>query len=215
MDKDRQSNYVHSQDFDRMRTIMGNPEKINGKTLDEWNAEHGLNGILPALKEMGWDSWQWRWRAEDSIPEDLRALGDRGCFMEVFGHYYGGYIRTDAVTLRECGEKALNRAQKFAACEAKTGHDYGVPKGYTNGYRQCKLCGFGGYTPLFKVLNSKIENMKIHADLLKEQNVKLFQAITDAGFEVKGFLGEPNFTLEPAKDKPGVWVRAGAIAPVQ
>jgi hypothetical protein len=195
-DGERLRHWVHSGDFDRMGSLLGEPDKINGKALEEWNDEHGLTGILEALKGMGWDSWQWRWTHPDRVSQKLKDLGGHGCFMEVFGHNYGGYIRTDSATLNGCGVKALNIAQRYAKCEIETGHNFDKFRDYKNGCIACTHCGFGGYTPIWEHMRRERDTWKMHAEMQKEQVVKLHAAIIAAGFKVTGMLGERELKLE-------------------
>ena len=167
----------HSKDFRyRIGDLEGDP-KIAGKTKAEW--EEGLDavGAIEHLKGLGWSDYQWRY----SAAEYMAKHPGMGCFAEFFSPHYHGYLRGDGATVGAAISICLNRAQKMAQCEIRVGHKYIVPPKYTNGFVQCELCGFNGFTPQVDTLKRTIEHLRIHSRILQEQYVATNEAIRKAG----------------------------------
>jgi hypothetical protein len=69
-------------------------------------------------------------------------------------------------------ERCLATAQKFAACEVRTGHEYKPrtrrDEEFTNGLMECIHCGFNGFSPQVATLKQAVQNLQIHLKVERE-----------------------------------------------
>lgn len=183
MDTPKLRTYVHSNDFER--TVTSSDHAVNGKTRDEWETEHEVSRYMAALKDFGWIGfYQWRW--QDVI---TKPGAGRGCFAEIFSPLYGGYLRGDGKTLKEAFHSCLVQAEKMAKCERTVGHSWKVI--YENGCVVCEHCRFGGYSPEYKELSSRINTLEIHRDVLQQQNAKLWAVLKMHNLSIGAFVQDP------------------------
>jgi hypothetical protein len=194
----------HSKDF---RYCLGNLEsepQIGGKTQAQWEANFNAVGAIEHLKGLGWSNYQWRYVSSERIDKNVAEFGHKlGCFAEFFGPCYHGYLRGDGDTVAAAIIVCLNRAQKMAECEVRTGHTYDVPTGYNNGFIRCELCGFNGFTPQVDSLKSTVRNLQIHIKVMQEQHIATSEAIRKAGlrWSMKDFMGTLERIPKVKKDK--------------
>lgn len=180
----------HSGDYD----FLIGEKTVNGKTLEKWEEDFNIKNIKFALKEMGWDRWQWNVMTK----EETKRYKNLTNFVEVFSDSYHGYLRGDSkVSLKQACLKVLNTAMKYNECEKKTGHTYVSMKGYDNGLLRCKRCGFHGYTSLFEQRSDEVRNYKFMAEHWQKELFELDQAMQKIGLGHNGsrnilILGKPH-----------------------
>lgn len=149
---------MHSNDFDQPW------RKIKSSTKEDIEKEQNIIGMIAHLKKLGWSNYQWNLKEENS---QFKGLSN---FAEFFAPYYHGYLRGDSEeSLYEAVKSCLNEAQKFTACEVRTGHKYRERPKYENGLCVCKHCGFNGFSPQINTLKSEVFNLRIHLKIVQEQ----------------------------------------------
>lgn len=159
---------------------------LRGKNKADYEEAFGIAPMLKALKDMGWDRWQWH----NYSRADLDKYKHATCFIEMFGDHFKGMLRGDSnKNLKEAVEHVLNKAMRMNKCEMDTGHSYTTAKGYTNGLMECSNCGFMGYTNLFQIKMSEISHYKMVAQMHQEEIRKQMQVISEFGMAFNGFGG--------------------------
>ena len=195
----------HSADFERMTAMSfineGAEPQIHGKSRDGWETEWAVVGGIEHLKTLGWSISQWRYKAP-TISENLEIPH---CFAEFFGPHYHGYLRGDGLTVLDAVNICVQLGQKMARCERRNGHDYLVRRG--GGLIECQKCHFHGYSNQVETLQSEARNLRIHNQILQEENARLYESMRwegyrlslKSGFEI--FEKIPGFVKSPAAEE--------------
>ena len=192
----------HSKDFRYSLGLDQGDPKIAGQTKAEWEARFDAVGAIEHLKGLGWSNYQWRYVAPPVITRVEGQLGyHMSCFAEFFSPHYHGYLRGDGDTVNAAIMVCLNRAQKMAACEIRTGHTFQVRPKYTNGLVHCTACGFNGFSPQVESLKRTVEHLQIHIKVLQEQYITTNNAITAAGMRWSVANGFEKLEKIPKKAK--------------